>query len=50
MDVKQASTPYYIIFYLSYNSDEAATSVLSAPTDRKLLLPLTQAPTCLEDL
>jgi len=37
------------LFYLSYNPDEAANSVSSAPTEWKLQLPDVQAPTCTGD-
>jgi hypothetical protein len=40
---------FTFLFYLSYNPDEAATSVSSAPTEWKLQLPDVQAPTCTGD-
>jgi hypothetical protein len=49
MNERQAPTPLYMLFYLSYNLDEAATSVSSAPIEWKLQLPDVQAPTCTGD-
>ena len=40
---------FTFLFYLSYNLDEAATSVSSAPTEWNLQLPDVQAPTCTWD-
>ena len=40
---------FTILFYLSYNPDEAATFVSLAPTEWKLQLPDVQAPTCTRD-
>jgi hypothetical protein len=40
---------FTFLFYLSYNPDEAATSVSSAPTEWKLQLPDVQAPTYTRD-
>jgi hypothetical protein len=40
---------FTFLFYLSYNQDEVATSVSSAPTEWKLQLPDVQAPTCTGD-
>jgi hypothetical protein len=40
---------FTFLFYLSYNPDEVATSVSSAPTEWKLQLPDVQAPTCTRD-
>jgi len=38
LNVKQDPTFLYIIFYLRNYSDEAATSISPAPTERQLLL------------
>jgi hypothetical protein len=40
---------FTFLFYLSYNPDEASTSVSSTPTEWKLQLPDGQAPTCIGD-
>ena len=40
---------FTFLFYLSYNLDEAATSIYSSPTEWKLQLPYVQAPTCTRD-
>jgi hypothetical protein len=40
---------FTFLFYLSYNPDEADTSVSSTPTEWKLQLPDVQAPTCIGD-
>jgi hypothetical protein len=40
---------FTFLFYLSYNQDEAATSVSSAPIEWKLQLPDVQEPTCTGD-
>jgi len=40
---------FTFLFYLSYNPDDADTSVSSAPTKWKLQLPYAQASTCTKD-
>jgi hypothetical protein len=40
---------FTFLFYLSYNPDEAATSISSAPIEWKLQLPDVQAATCTRD-
>jgi len=40
---------FTLLFYLSYNLDEADTSISSVPTKWKLQLPYVQAPTCTWD-
>ena len=40
---------FTFLFYLSYNLDEVATSISSAPIEWKLQLIDVKAPTCIED-